>query len=96
MEGARRSALCVSHVAQDNGHGMTPLEGREFYLKVGRDRREHSEQGGASRVKKRSVMGREGIRKLAAFGICRTIEVLSSGGDELTHLRGEQVRTPTR
>lgn len=64
----------------DDGHGMTPEEAQTFYLKVGRDRREHVGQGSASRVKQRPVMGRKGIGKLAPFGICRRIEVISSGG----------------
>jgi hypothetical protein len=68
-------------VVRDNGHGMTPTEARAFYLQVGRDRRDHPEEGARSRTKDRPVMGRKGIGKLAPFGICRRIEVLSSGGD---------------
>ena len=66
-------------VVSDDGHGMTPSEARNFYLLVGRDRR--VTQGERSRKKKRLVMGRKGIGKLAPFGICKRIEVLSSGGD---------------
>src|SRR4051812_32615125 len=40
----------------DNGHGMTPDEARRDYLHVGRDRREHPEQGGHSRERGRPVM----------------------------------------
>jgi hypothetical protein len=65
----------------DDGHGMTPGEAKRFYLDVGRDRRLHAEQGPRSRAKNRSVMGRKGIGKLAPFGVCRVIEVLSSGGE---------------
>lgn len=67
---------------EDNGHGMTHGEAIDFYLNIGRDRR--LEAGGKyahSRDKKRSVMGRKGIGKLAPFGICRIIEIISSGGD---------------
>lgn len=64
----------------DNGHGMTPDEAIDHYLQVGRDRRRSSEDGPHSRGKRRAVMGRKGIGKLAPFGICRRIEVLSSGG----------------
>ena len=70
-------------VVRDNGHGMTPEEARNFYLQVGRDRRTYKEQGGESRTKHRPVMGRKGIGKLAPFGICRLIEVISSGGEEV-------------
>ncbi|MGO9582196.1 MAG: ATP-binding protein [Acidimicrobiales bacterium] len=68
-------------LVRDNGHGMTPKEAQDFYLQVGRDRRTHAEQGGTSRGKHRPVMGRKGIGKLAPFGICQLIEVISSGGD---------------
>lgn len=68
---------------EDDGHGMTPGEARDFYLQVGRDRREHGEQGARSRSKSRPVMGRKGIGKLAPFGICRRIEVISSGGSRV-------------
>jgi hypothetical protein len=68
-------------VVRDDGHGMTPDEARAFYLQIGRDRRDHLEQGARSRTKNRPVMGRKGIGKLAPFGICRRIEIVSSGGD---------------
>ncbi len=64
----------------DDGHGMTPEEARAHYLQVGRDRRKHDDQGARSRGRSRPVMGRKGIGKLAPFGICRLIEVLSAGG----------------
>lgn len=64
----------------DDGHGMTPDEADSFYLRVGKDRREDSKQGDLSRVKKRPVLGRKGIGKLAPFGVCRTIEIRSAGG----------------
>ena len=73
-------------VVRDDGHGMTPDEARAFYLQVGRDRRDHPEQGSRSRHKQRPVMGRKGIGKLAPFGICRRIEVLSSGGEAVGDL----------
>lgn len=66
---------------EDDGHGMTPQEAIDFYLRVGADRRTRKDQDGArSRKKKRPVMGRKGIGKLAPFGICRRIEVWSAGG----------------
>ncbi|MBI2741046.1 MAG: ATP-binding protein [Rhodospirillales bacterium] len=67
---------------EDDGHGMTPAEAREFYLRVGTDRRQRPE-GKISRKKKRPVMGRKGIGKLAPFGICRHIEVWSAGGKKV-------------
>ena len=63
----------------DDGHGMTPEEADNLFLRVGRDRRKDGEE--TSREKNRKVMGRKGIGKLAPFGICDKIEVLSAGGD---------------
>ena len=76
---------------KDDGHGMTPREAQKYFLIVGTDRRKRTDSSGSpakdaakSRNKKRPVMGRKGIGKLAPFGICRRIEVISSGGDETT------------
>lgn len=65
---------------EDDGHGMTPDEAIDEYLKVGRDRRRDGKR--KSRDKHRPVMGRKGIGKLAPFGICQRIEVLSAGGEK--------------
>ncbi len=73
----------LGHVidVEDDGHGMTPDEAIGFYLRVGADRRTRTgADGSRSRKKKRPVMGRKGIGKLAPFGICRRIEVWSAGG----------------
>jgi len=67
---------------EDDGHGMTREEANDHFLKVGKDRRADPAQGGHSRRKRRSVMGRKGIGKLAPFGICKRIEILSAGGDK--------------
>jgi Histidine kinase-, DNA gyrase B-, and HSP90-like ATPase len=64
----------------DDGHGMTPQEARDHFLQIGRERRNHPTQGTQSRKYRRPVMGRKGIGKLAPFGICRRIEVISAGG----------------
>jgi hypothetical protein len=64
---------------KDNGHGMSPDEAKKFFLVVGTDRRARPD-GSRSRKKKRPVMGRKGIGKLAPFGICRRIELMSAGG----------------
>lgn len=67
-------------VVDDDGIGMTPDEINRFYLKVGAERRLDPARGSVSKKYKRKVMGRKGVGKLAPFGICRTIEVVSSGG----------------
>ena len=66
----------------DDGHGMNPVEADRNFLTVGQDRRKNPAQGASSRSKSRPVMGRKGIGKLAPFGICRRIEVLSAGGEK--------------
>lgn len=70
-----------SIVVEDNGYGMTYEQVNPYYLKVGADRRTRSTAGNTSRELGRRVMGRKGIGKLAPFGICREIEVLTAGGD---------------
>ena len=65
----------------DNGIGMTPEQVNEFYLRVGTDRRKDEARGNESRKYHRRVMGRKGVGKLAPFGICERIEILTSGGE---------------
>jgi hypothetical protein len=65
---------------EDDGHGMTPEEANNLFLRVGRDRRKDGEE--TSREKNRDVMGRKGIGKLAPFGICDKVEILSAGGEK--------------
>ncbi|MEU9891659.1 ATP-binding protein [Sphaerisporangium sp. NPDC051011] len=68
-------------VISDDGHGMTKKEVNRHYLAVGSDRRIRT-QSDRSFKKERRVMGRKGIGKLAPFGICQTVEVISVGGIE--------------
>ncbi|MEW2140331.1 ATP-binding protein [Streptomyces sp. NPDC005409] len=68
-------------VISDDGHGMTPAEVNHHYLTVGADRRTRTGSD-KSREKNRPVMGRKGIGKLAPFGICKTVEVISAGGEK--------------
>lgn len=65
----------------DNGCGMPPEVVNQFYLKVGGERRKDPQRGDRSKQYSRRVMGRKGVGKLAPFGICNTIEVISSGGE---------------
>ena len=64
----------------DDGHGMTRAEANDHFLRVGKDRRADGGSGKLSRDKERPVMGRKGIGKLAPFGICKRIEIISAGG----------------
>ena len=70
---------------KDDGIGMTPTEMQNFFLIVGAERRTDSRRGPTSRNFERKVMGRKGVGKLAPFGICKVIEVISAGmGDDGT------------
>lgn len=72
-------------IVEDNGTGMTQDEMQNFYLEVGTDRRKDSRRGSRSPTYKRKVMGRKGVGKLAPFGICKEIEVISSGGSKTSN-----------
>ena len=65
---------------RDTGCGMTVDEVNEFYLKVGKERRNDPKRGDVSKKYKRRVMGRKGVGKLAPFGVCKQIEVITAGG----------------
>ena len=65
----------------DDGIGMTPRQVQDFFLVVGAERRNDANRGDRSPRFNRKVMGRKGVGKLAPFGICKTIEVISAGGD---------------
>jgi len=69
---------------KDNGIGMKPEEINPFYLVVGGERRPDKKRGELSKVFKRKVMGRKGVGKLAPFGVCQNIELLTSGGEKIT------------
>lgn len=77
-----RSDLGLTITVEDNGHGIPPDDVNKYYLKVGLDRRSRSGKGSVSPGLKRRVMGRKGVGKLAPFGICHRIEVISSGGNK--------------
>ncbi len=66
---------------EDDGVGMTAEQVNEFYLKVGKERRSDPKRGDLSKIYKRRVMGRKGVGKLAPFGVCEKIEVITAGGN---------------
>ena len=63
----------------DDGHGMSPDDLAEKYLRIGRNRR--VEDAGRSESGRRMVAGRKGLGKLALFGIgnCITIQTKRKG-----------------
>lgn len=65
----------------DNGIGMPTDKVNSFYLRVGAERRNDPLRGERSPNFKRKVMGRKGVGKLAPFGVCGKIEVITAGGD---------------
>ena len=73
----------------DNGIGMTPQQVQDFFLVVGAERRKDPGRGSLSPVFNRKVMGRKGVGKLAPFGICKTIEVISAGGHPVDNPNAE-------
>jgi hypothetical protein len=73
----------------DTGHGMDPDVVNPFYLKVGGERRKDPSRGDKTLLYGRRVMGRKGVGKLAPFGICETLEVISSGGQEIDGVDGQ-------
>lgn len=76
----------------DDGAGMTVDEVNEFYLKVGKERRSDPKRGEVSKKFHRKVMGRKGVGKLAPFGVCERIEVITAGGsrENYTDQHGKQ------
>ena len=71
-----------SITVHDKGHGMQPEVVNPFYLTVGGERRRDPKRGDRTPRLKRRVMGRKGLGKLAPFGICDALEVISSGGEK--------------
>lgn len=65
---------------EDDGLGMNPDQLNNYYLVVGSDRR--TDARGEFSPSGRPVMGRKGVGKLAPFGICKTIEIISAGEDQ--------------
>jgi len=74
-------------IVEDDGHGMTYEECDEKYLVVGRDRRK--QEGNLSQVyksiRRRKLMSRKGIGKLAGFGIATKVEVRTVKNGKITH-----------
>lgn len=77
----------ISISVSDSGIGMDSgltdsefNEVNEFYLNLGTDAREDNKRGKYTKKLHRKRMGHKGIGKLAPFGICKKIEIITSGG----------------
>lgn len=64
----------------DDGHGMSPADLAERYLRIGRNRRRDAD--GLSESGKRKVAGRKGLGKLALFGIGKRITIRTKRAGE--------------
>ena len=71
--------LGLEVVIEDDGGGMTAQEVNDYYLNIGYNRRVGRDE--KTPKHKRRVMGRKGIGKLAPFGICHEVEVITAGGN---------------
>ena len=69
---------------EDDGSGMSPDQLQDFYLIVGSERRSDPKRGDVSPKFQRKVMGRKGVGKLAPFGVCRIVEIVSAGGIKIS------------
>ena len=69
-------------IVEDDGHGMTPDVVNDFFLKIGNNARTDTRRGPTTLEKGRPRMGRKGIGKLAPFGICKKIEIITAGGEK--------------
>lgn len=63
-------------VVEDNGIGMSFDEINNYFLRIGRNRREEHQESPCDRV----VTGKKGLGKLALFGIGDTINITTSQG----------------
>ena len=90
--GGTRSDRGYRIEVEDDGVGMTPKQTQEFFLVVGAERRNDKRRGSDSPIHGRKVMGRKGVGKLAPFGICKVIEVISSGGDRVSQVVNEKTQ----
>lgn len=64
-------------IIEDNGIGMSDEDARTKYFHVGRDRRQAERTDATPSPFRRTVMGRKGIGKFAAFGVAGEMEVES-------------------
>ena len=76
-------------IVTDFGTGMTAEEVNEHYLVIGRNRRN---EGCATSPGGRSVTGRKGLGKLAAFGVASVMDVVTIKNGVVTAIRLEYAK----
>lgn len=68
---------------RDDGHGMSPTDLADKYLRIGRNRRhDDDEVDEFSESGRRRVAGRKGLGKLALFGIGTRVEIVTKRAGE--------------
>lgn len=65
-------------VVEDNGTGMSFDQVNDYFLRIGRNRREEKQPSGCNRI----PTGKKGLGKLALFGIGDTISITTCQGEE--------------
>lgn len=65
-------------IVEDNGIGMSFKQVNDYFLRIGRNRREENQQSACGRI----PTGKKGLGKLALFGIGDTVNIVTCQGDE--------------
>lgn len=79
LDPSGRSSVTV----RDDGHGMSPTDLAEKYLRIGRNRRhDEDEVNEFSESGRRRVAGRKGLGKLALFGIGTRVKITTKRAGE--------------
>jgi uncharacterized protein (TIGR02391 family) len=65
-------------IVEDNGTGMTFDQVNNYFLRIGRNRREEKQESACGRI----PTGKKGLGKLALFGIGDTVNIVTSQGSE--------------
>jgi uncharacterized protein (TIGR02391 family) len=65
-------------IVEDNGTGMSFDQVNEYFLRIGRNRREEKQESACGRI----PTGKKGLGKLALFGIGDTVNIITCQGDE--------------
>jgi hypothetical protein len=65
-------------IVEDNGTGMSFDQVNEYFLRIGRNRREEKQESACGRI----PTGKKGLGKLALFGIGDTVNIITCQGNE--------------
>lgn len=65
-------------IVEDNGTGMSFDQVNEYFLRIGRNRREEKQESACGRI----PTGKKGLGKLALFGIGDTVNIITCQGSE--------------